>query len=567
MRRKFVQIAALCLVLICAITAVSAAGYIPGGTFIPENGWGTVAPAMGDRSIAVGLRYGNSAVDSGNLENSTGRGFSFGYYDDSYQFVPLGQTDQTKISIVKTENVYYGAAVDYVNYRDDIYSDIAVGCYHLQLYGTYYSYQEAQWAASQYPGGFVACINGTYYVRIGNYTQRAQAENAMYSLGVSTEIVGTSSYGLTVVITGTNTVLFQYDDNGNGKGLGVMPISYDGTKCQTWCTGYRWFGGFRYERVGGGDIVLVNVVDMEDYVNCVISREMSDAWPLEALKAQAVAARSYAVSLHRHSAYHFDICRTTHCQAYHGTAKIGENTARAAAETARQYIWYNGKVAQGFYSASNGGASEDSSVVWGSNQATYPYLLGVIDPYEATVAIPDYSYTKAFSPYQLSTLLQGKGYNCSNITNAYVSEYTDTGNPKTVTFVDSSGRAYTLNSRVVHDMLDLRSYRYDFGDGRKAQFSVNGTDTVTGLSGLYATDGNGILYAVPEGAYVITASGVSQTSTGNGSIFDSYGNILVTGTGNGHNVGMSQWGAYAMAQQGFSYDQILTFYYTGITVG
>ena len=66
---------------------------------------------------------------------------------------------------------------------------------------------------------------------------------------------------------------------------------------------------------------------------------------------------------------------------------------------------------------------------------------------------------------------------------------------------------------------------------------------------------------------MITSSGVSQTSTGSGSIFTSSGNILITGAGDGHNVGMSQWGACSMAQQGFTYDQILKFYYTGVTVG
>ena len=87
------------------------------------------------------------------------------------------------------------------------------------------------------------------------------------------------------------------------------------------------------------------------------------------------------------------------------------------------------------------------------------------------------------------------------------------------------------------------------------------------MSGLYATDGNGYLTPVYEGAYVITASGVSQTSNGSGGIFNQNGNIMVSGTGNGHNVGMSQWGASAMAKQGFNYVQILQFYYTGVTVG
>lgn len=564
MRKKFVQIVALCLALVCAVMCVSASsGTIPGGYFIPETD--PPVPSMGQRSVNVGISYGNGALDGANLSNATGSGYSFGYYDSGAAFVQLAQTQHSDISVAKTENVYYGTYEKYTSYHDCIVSDVAVGCYHLQLSGTYYSYWDAQNVASMYTGGFVAYINGAYYVRIGNYTQRAYAESAMYALPVASEIVGTSSYGLNVIITGTNTIIFQYDDLGNGTGLGVEPVSVDGSKCQTWFKGYRWFGGFQYNRVGGGDMTVSNRVDIEDYANCVISREMSNAWPLEALKAQAVAARSYAVSLNRHSA--FDLCNTTCCQAYYGTALIGANTAQAVAETSGQYIWYNGNVARAFYSSSNGGASEDVSVVWGSNQDYYPYLVGVIDPYEAMVSIPKYTYSKEISPYDLALKLQEKGHNCSTIVNAYVSEYTDTGNPKKVTFVDSAGRTFVLDSRVVRSMLSLRSYRYDFGDGSRSQFSVNGTDIVNGLSGLYATDGYGNLIPVSEGAFVITSSGVSQTSTGSGSIFTSSGNILITGAGDGHNVGMSQWGACSMAQQGFTYDQILKFYYTGVTVG
>lgn len=559
MRKKFVQIAALCLALVCAAMCVSASS----GGYIPEDN--VTYSAMGQKIVNVGLRHGSGAMDGANLSNSIGAGYDFGYFDSTGQFVQLAQTQYSDISVTKTANVYYGTYEKYTSYHDCIVTDIAVGCYHLQVPGSYYSYWEAQNVASSYAGGFVACINGVYYVRIGNYTQRSYAENAMYSLGFSTEIVGTSSYGLNVVLTGTNTIIFQYDDAGNGKGLGVMPVSYNGSKCQTWFNGYRWFGGFQYNRIGGGDMTVSNFVDLEDYVNCVISREMSDSWPLEALKAQAVAARSYVVSLNRHSG--FDICNTSCCQVYSGTALIGANTARAVAETSGQYVWYNGEVARAFYSASNGGASEDVSVVWGSNQSAYPYLVGVVDPFEAAVSIRDYTYQKEFSPYELMTKLQGEGYNCTSIVNAYVSEYTATGNPKQVTFVDSSGRSYTLNTRKVHNLLGLRSYRYDFGDGSKQQFSVNGTDTVDGLSGLFAMDAYGNLIPVYEGAYVITGSGVSQTSASSGSIFSPSGNIMVTGTGNGHNVGMSQWGAFAMAQQGYNYQQILQFYYTGVTVG
>lgn len=101
----------------------------------------------------------------------------------------------------------------------------------------------------------------------------------------------------------------------------------------TWFRGYRYYGGFEYQRVSGGNINVINVVDLEDYVKCVIPWEMSKDWPVEALKAQAVCARTYAVCQTKHRAQGFDICATTHCQVYQGTAASGANSDAAVDQT------------------------------------------------------------------------------------------------------------------------------------------------------------------------------------------------------------------------------------------
>lgn len=159
MKRKFVQIAALCL---------SAALFLAVG-----GGNAAAAPASSDdRVVRVGLHYGTGAMDGLNLENKVGSGFRFGYYDGSNRFVELGSTGQTAISVVETMNAYYGTYNGYRSYHTAITSSIAVGEYHLQLPGSYSSFAEAQSVASQYPGGFAACIGGAYYARVGNYTTR-----------------------------------------------------------------------------------------------------------------------------------------------------------------------------------------------------------------------------------------------------------------------------------------------------------------------------------------------------------------------------------------------------------
>lgn len=585
MKRKFVQIAALCLAAALVLTLC--------------GGMASASPAgSNDRIIRVGLHYGTGAMEGLNLLNEEGSGYRFGYYDGSNQFVELGSTSQTAISVVETVNVYYGTYDKYSSYHTSIPSSVAVGEYHLELPGVYQTFAEAQGAASLYAGGFAAYIGGTYYARVGNYTTRdgaAAAQAALATQGAYTELRGTSGFGVSVVATGTNTILFQYDDLGNGTGLGVEPIQTGAGKCTTWSKDCLYNGGFRFERINGGKLTVVNMVGLEDYVKGVVANEMSDSWPIEALKAQAVAARSYALSLgSKHSVHHFDICFDTDCQAYYGREKAGANSDAAVDQTAGQVALYNGKVAQTYYYSSNGGASESVSIAWESNQSLYPYLVGVVDPYEETLNLKN-TWTRTVSSAELiSKVLMEYAVN-GPIVSAAISSYSPTGNPKTVTFTDSAGKSYSVSTYKIVRRLGLRSYRYGFeGSGTSpnepaapsGDISINGATQVDGTFGLYAIDGNGSLTPMSGDVYVITDSGtslLSQSGSQNSgqnqnpgqstsvewasSASAVNGSITFAGRGWGHNIGMSQFGAKAMAEQGHTYQQILQFYYTGITVG
>ena len=622
MKRKFVQIAALSLsvVLLIASGGRQSAYAVPSGT-------------SSGRIIRVGLHhdgpYGTGSLEGVNLQNSAGSGFRFGYYDSSNQFVLLGAAEQKEISVVKTQNVYYGTYNNYKSYHSALTSSgVAVGDYHLELPGTYSSFAGARAAAAEYEGGFPACIGGEFYARIGNYTTRDKAEAAQAALaerGVETVVKGTSVYGLSVVITGTNTILFQFDDLGKGTGLGIEPNAVDipeddpgdapegspgnapegspgdapegspgdapedapendgengeaaEVKYTTWCKGYKYYGGFRFERIKGGNITVVNILDLEDYIKGVVPYEMSNSWHLEALKAQAVASRSYAVALgSRHGDGHFDICDNTHCQAYSGLALAGSNSNAAVDQTAGQFALYNNKVAHTYYYSSNGGASESVSVVWGSNQASYPYLVGKPDPYETTISLKD-SYTKTVSSDKLVAGLKNLGYNGvgSSIVSIAIVSLTDAGNPKQVTFTDNNGKRFTVDTRYVKSIVGLQSYRYGF-EASGPGVSVNGPDQ-TDIAGLYAIGGNGSVAPVEGDVYVLTGSGTvmleqsdAEVSGGLGNLGSTKGNngsFTFIGKGWGHNVGMSQYGALAMARQGYTYLDILQFYYTGITVG
>lgn len=403
---------------------------------------------------------------------------------------------------------------------------------------------------------------------MGSFLDSTSAQAAQASLGLTgATVAGTSGAGISVVKTGTNTVLFQFDST-SGLYLAVKPGRDDTVKAETYFRGYSYFGAFEYRR-NGGDITVVNVLSMDDYLQGVIVQEMSPSWPLEALKAQTVCARSYAygkLQAGKHQSQGFDLCNTTDCQAYVGIATASDNSRRAVEETSGVYLWYNGRVAdQAVYSSHNGGASESAVNVWGRD---YPYLIGKIDPYEASVVdrISNYNWTVTYTAQELTELLQSKGYGNSTIVDFRVTKTSPTGNAIEITFTDANGRSWSKTREACRTFLGLRSQHYTISGGSGGGYAVNGTGSLSTLNGAYAVDGSGAVSTLTEGqVYAIGGDGVTSQVKPSASAGSS-GVFTITGSGWGHGVGMSQWGAYAMAQQGDTYKDILTFYYTGIEV-
>ncbi|WP_241426684.1 SpoIID/LytB domain-containing protein [Dysosmobacter acutus] len=522
--------------------------------------------------LKVGLRYGSDALYSANLENYTGNGsgYSFGYFDEGRGFVSLGSTSYTTISMTQDGNIYVAS--------DGTYSSTApsgafsvIGGYHVQLPGSYPSYESAQSAAGAYDG-FAAYVGGTFYARVGSYSSYGEAQSA--AAGYGGDVAEPSSTGVTVTVTGTTRILFQFDCYG-ARSLGVQPGG--AANPVTWFKGYRYYGAFEYQRVTGGRINVINVVDLDDYVKGVIPYEMSGDWPLEALKAQAVCARTYGARTTKHlSSYGFDLCGGTDCQVYRGTASATSNSNRAVEETAGQCLYYNGSYIDAVYHASDGGATEDAANVWGGDTG---YLIGKQDPYEGTISIPNYQYTVSYTPSQLTSILQAKGYSIGTIVNVYVSERTNMGNVCKVTFVDSSGKELTVSREACRTVFysstynkSVRSMRFDIAGGSggvpsSGCYVNNASNRLSSLSGAYTISGSGTVGRYSDkSAYVITSSGTSRLASPDPSSVPSGEGFTITGTGNGHNVGMSQYGAKAMAEQGYRCEDILQFYYTGVSI-
>ena len=477
------------------------------------------AQATENTMLKVGLKYGTNALFTARLQNYndtlSGSGYEFGYYDADRSFVPLAVTDEQRITVTVDSNAYVSGGVCYET-RPTNYSTI-LGAYHIELLTAFGSYEEALAVAQSYPKGFVAYIDGAYRVRVGNhasYDESARVLSETDVLAYGAQIVTPSSTGVVVSVTDTDTVLFEFDCSGL-RSLGVRPRSVSGEKTVTWFSGYRYYGGFEYQRTTGGYISVINVLDIEDYVKCVIAAEMSNDWPLEALKAQTVCARTYAASQTRHRSAGFDVCSTVDCQAYKGAALSNERSDAAAEETRGVYLYYNGElVTNAVYYSCNGGASESCKNVWGSE---VPYLQGKLDPYEASVAWRFSRYYWSFTATgdELREVLKSEANtDIGQVQNVYVSEYSDTGNVIAITYEGTRG-SYTARREKcrtllngVYDHINVRSMRYTVTGGDASTYYVNDAQSsVTGTGGLYVIDGDGTVTPNNAGAkdtYVIT---------------------------------------------------------------
>jgi len=274
--------------------------------------------------------------------------------------------------------------------------------------------------------------------------------------------------------------------------------------------GNRWYRGRTLVIPTGGGLTAVNYVDLEDYLSSVVGGEMPTNWNLEALKAQAVAARSYALYQRQMSANTvFDVGDTTEWQVYDGIKEETASTQLAVHTTEGQVLTYGGTIIEAVFHSSSGGHTENVEDVWTN---PLPYLRAVPDYDEAA---PVFQWTETISAERLRQLIPGVG----NIL-ALTPERT-TPQHRVITMRVSGDRGTRIMSGTdLRQLLNLRST-----------------------------------------LFTITPNSLGQiASTGNISTLPT--SFQINGRGFGHGLGMSQWGAEGLASQGYTYDQILTHYYT-----
>lgn len=274
--------------------------------------------------------------------------------------------------------------------------------------------------------------------------------------------------------------------------------------------GRRYRGALELRHKSGG-LTAVNIVPVDDYLRSVVPEEMPVDWPAEAIKAQSVAARSFALaSRGRHASEGYDLCTTTHCQLYTGTAAEKSASNAAIKATRGEVLTYGGKPIEALFHTDSGGMTENSEDVWGSH---VPYLRAAKDT--PTKTMP---WTKTISRADLERKLAAKGHDIGKVRSLALSPLAIGRSAKDRT---ASGRVKTMTVK-----------------GTKGTATLSGT-TWRSLLGLKST-----LFDAKLAKDMVT----------------------FTGYGSGHGLGISQWGAERMAAKGKSYADILHHYYTGITL-
>lgn len=314
---------------------------------------------------------------------------------------------------------------------------------------------------------------------------------------------------------------------------------------------------------------VINYVTVEHYVWGVVNREMSSSNPLEALKAQAVAARTYALRIKYsasdsgHHNYGFDVCATTDCQVYGAYSSESDVTTRACRETEGLIALYNGAPAFAYFSAYSGGGYTMSLYdAWGLDDL--PYLRTAPDVYT-----PEYHWE---TDYRFETIRQRiLDYYKEDIGSVLRFEISDRNESGAVTgiIVTGSNGSKKIPRSQIMAVFNLKSTFFCIGNsGYKTiekeeptaesyyVLSAGGLETVP-TSGLYVYDGN----AVSKLPVKYSASYTMEND------ICTDGMVYMRGLGYGHGIGMSQRGAIIMARDyAKSYADILNYYYPGITI-
>jgi stage II sporulation protein D len=323
----------------------------------------------------------------------------------------------------------------------------------------------------------------------------------------------------------------------------------------------RHYRGRLQLRPEGGTLQAINHIALETYLPSVVGSEMPPRWPQAALRAQAVAARTYALRQRKPGAA-FDLTATVTSQVYKGVESETDSTREAVASTRGQVLMYRSSLANTVFHSSSGGRTENSGDIW---RQQLPYLVSVPDFDQRS---PVHQWEKPLPPELLRQAFREIG----GVKRIDVVATTATGRVRQARVVGPVG-TLVLTGPELRTRLGLRSTQVRFevveprpfrpgppGEERRPTLLTTVpisppppvTDVVDSATG--AT-----LAAAPIAAAPAPVRLLRQPSPQPSSL----PTLLAIGRGFGHGVGMSQWGALAMAEQGQSHERILSHYFRG----
>ncbi|MBI5587193.1 MAG: SpoIID/LytB domain-containing protein [Deltaproteobacteria bacterium] len=290
----------------------------------------------------------------------------------------------------------------------------------------------------------------------------------------------------------------------NGKKEGA-PLRFSPKEEFLYVNGRPYRGTVEVTAEGPG-LQVVNELRLESYLVGIINNEISSRWPVEAVKTQAVVARTYAFhQMNNHPDSSYDIEGTVMGQVYSGAAAEDPAAAKAVADTAGEILTFAGEPALTVYHSNAGGMTDSSKEIWAEY---YPYLLPVTSVFDKDA--PRFAWEFIVPASSLKELLTRAGYGIGPAREIKCDELTAAGRVKSLVISDSSGNGVRLRGE---DLRKIIGYSYL-------------------RSALFRVEKKGELF-------------------------------VFTGRGSGHGVGMSQWGAKGMAENGFSYREILEHFYPG----
>ncbi len=312
-----------------------------------------------------------------------------------------------------------------------------------------------------------------------------------------------------------------------------------------------WLGKRRYAgeiRVlnNGNSLLVINHLSLDKYLKSVVGGEMPKDWPMEALKAQAVAARTYALNQLKGKG-NYDLDSNISSQVYLGMESETSRTQKAVSYTNNLVLIYNGRLIDAVFHSSSGGKTEDSQSVWGRYN---PYLVSVIDYDQKS---PNYAWIKKIS----NKSLERKFPTIGGVNSIRIIEKTDTDRIKKVKIYGPKGNLF-LSGKELRNILELKSTLVSFEFVQKPLPKISGKNIFENSS----YNLNSINYKQKvANKKTFTIDDLNKLPPLPENDF-----LLVKGSGSGHGVGMSQWGAKGLAEKGAGFRKILTHFYKGATV-